>query len=335
MELFSYRSRTYSLSVGARIHIQVIDPKGTLGYRRGGIGASLASPRIYASISPGKHTMKPGDQATHDAIIQELEDANTPIRPFSIRIKNEIPKHVGLGSGSVSNVLSRILVGRFLGLANDIIFSQLLSSASLTGVSLYSVLNGGLVIVGGVPIKAGIDSTKQLKSNKFYPPLLTNIPIPRTWRCVLCIPRVAPGPSGIAEKNFYNSLPSPNAMSLQQCAHEILARFAPAVFYGDFKKFTSSMNIVTQCNWKCFEAEQQADYTQMTTAALLSAGALFVGVTSCGPTTYTIIDSKIFDVSAFVDKVSSLCRDVSIVHVTEFSEGFQIENVIPEGNECL
>lgn len=300
---------------GVRLHVQLIDPAGISGFKRGGLGFALDKPSVHVVVTTLKDISEAG--FVEDTLcIKELaleKDFDEPLNNIKVFIKSEIPRHVGLGSGTICRTLIRKAVSEILGISSDIF-----TLASLTGVGQYTTLKGGLVIVSPTPIETSIPSQilKGNKGNRNTPSLLASLKLPKSWKAIVCIPKKenVRGLSGAEEFSFYSSLEPPSINDVQQVCFEILAKLIPAIQTENFIKFEEALSTLTTLCWKKQEKCLNRDYWDKTSRALYNAGAKFVGVTSGGPTTFTIMNGEKHNMSTIKAKlVHDLLNDSEIV----------------------
>mgnify|MGYP001566837327 CR=1 FL=1 len=320
-------TKRIELKSGARLHVQTIDPSGISGYRAGGIGIALKQPCVSVIASTADDNLDTGytedTRYLHEILSENKFDGK--LEGIKIYTKSEIPRHVGLGSGTLHRTLIRIAVSKLLNLDDDIY-----SLSSLTGVGQYATLKGGLVLVGGVP-EYTITPSQVLRGDKgirVSPNLIGSYKIPRSWKVVLCIPK---NPnihsfSGKEESEFYSKLVPPKISDIHLIAFEILAKLIPSIQYGDFNKFEEALSIITKLGWKKYEKNLHKEYWDITSAAMQEIGARFVGITSGGPTTFTILDSSKCNLENIRLQLETKLNSVSKVVISDVNNnGFYVK----------
>jgi beta-ribofuranosylaminobenzene 5'-phosphate synthase len=143
------------VSASARLHLGMLDPAG-LGHRRfGGFGVAIESPRVvvavgWAETESSNGVTATGPQADRAAAFAESVRAELGItRALAVEVREAIPAHVGLGSGTKLGLAVAqaifALVGREAG-------PELLTRASVRGarssVGAWTFADPGLVVEG-------------------------------------------------------------------------------------------------------------------------------------------------------------------------------------------
>ncbi|MHB8599624.1 MAG: hypothetical protein ACYDER_22800 [Ktedonobacteraceae bacterium] len=325
------------VSAGARLHVQLIDPYGTYGFRKGGIGIALSQPRTYVTATIDTHAFEQEpDDALKYEILQEMATLGIHVKAdFSLFVENNVPLHIGLGSETVTRTVARIAMLRLLGIPLQTEGLNLFSLASLTGAGMYAVLHGGLVVSGGLPLHTPMP--EQVLAHEFVkrkvPPLIANLEIPSSWIVLLCIPQNhhIVGPSGEEERKFYTSLPAPDLQELHQCSHRILGQLLPSIGTGDYEAFAESMRMITKAIWKPFEQRVYGSYWEQMSRHFLDEGAPFVAITSCGPTCYTIIDSDGVDITSLSKRIAQRTAGMGEVIIANIaSDGYSLQEKYQE-----
>lgn len=317
------------LKSGVRLHIQVIDPTGVSGYKLGGIGLSLKKPSFEVIVTTSETVSKKGfvPDTKYLREIKLEKNASIDIENLRVFIKSKIPKHTGLGSGTIYRTLIRKGIQEIFNLSDDIF-----NLSSLTGVGQYTVLNGGLVIVSPVPKDNTLpaDVFDDNSKHRVTPNLIGSFKIPSNWHAILCVPKDknVSGLSGKKESEFYNNLVPPKVEDLHIISFEIITKLIPAVLNQDFDKFEESLGIITSLGWKKAERELFQDYWNKTSTALYNAGAKFVGTTSSGPTSYTILDASKNNIGEVKNHLEMILGSDSEIITSQINNsGFTVQNL--------
>jgi beta-RFAP synthase len=308
------------LKAGARLHLQVIDPTGISGFKLGGIGLSLKEPNVEIIVTTAK-TIREQEFIQDTKYIKEItfeKHLSTNLQDFNVFFKSSIPRHVGLGSGTIHRTLLRKALQKISNTSKDIF--QL---SSLTGVGQYSVLNGGLVLVSPIP-KNNSNPIEAFRGETIIRPsqnLIGSFAIPTNWQTILCIPREHIRHELYSDKEtyFYENLPSPSVEELRSISFDIISKLIPAVNSKDFQKFEEALKTITCLGWKKYEKDLFREYWNKTSSVLYEIGAHFVATSSNGPTTYTFFDTDKIDKEDIFEKLNAKLENDCYIVLSEIN----------------
>lgn len=312
---------------GARLHIQLLDPVGLSGYKRGGIGIALDTPAVEIVATTSNSFTEEGyvqDTKYLKELIEE-KGLDADILNLRIYVKSDIPIHSGLGSGTTSRTLIRKAICELLDIEDNIY-----ALSSLTGVGQYAVLNGGLVVVSPVSTDTLIPSEifRGVEGERITPELIGTYKLPKNWKAILCIPKdpKMQGLSGKKEFAFYSNLKLAKTKDVYRISFEIMTKLLPAIQYRDINKFEEALRTLTTLGWKKYEKKLHIEYWNETSKALYNNGAGFVGLTSGGPTVYTILDSNIHNIEEIRTRLEIKLADISKIVISDFdNKGFRMK----------
>src|SRR6185503_12013462 len=96
-------SETVFVETAARLHFGLLDLRGDLGRRFGGIGAAAPAPTLLLSATPAATVEATGDDAERAAeFARRFLAHHRETRPAGgrVHVHRALPSHVGLGSGT-------------------------------------------------------------------------------------------------------------------------------------------------------------------------------------------------------------------------------------------
>ncbi len=300
------------VSAPARLHLGMLDPAG-LGQRRfGGFGVAVESPRVVVAVrwasgeSPHEVTAA-GPQADRAAAFAESVRAELGIsEALEIAVREAIPAHVGLGSGTkLGLAVARgifALVGRPAG-------PELLTRASGRGAR--SSVGAWTFAAPGFVVEAGVAEDGELS------PLLMRVPMPVSWRCVLVRPAGTEGLSGNAEERFFDQLhASPPAEPA--VARLLLTSLLPGLQRGDIDEFGAALSEIQRQMGAIFADRQGGVFHPNATPLIDELGSVGVGAvgqSSWGPTVYGIVSDpeRAADVADRLRGRAGLSAEVTVV----------------------
>jgi beta-RFAP synthase len=267
----------------ARLHFGVLDLRGMLGRRFGGMGASVPAPalQLEAERADGYSATGPDAERAVAFARRYGEAAGLP-GGACIRITQAMPVHSGLGSGTqLALSVARALAELYARPGDAATLARLVSRGARSGVGTWLFDRGGFVLEGGRRKGAGLA------------PLLTRLPMPGAWRCVVAVPASRPGLSGEAEAEAFRTLPAPPEREVEHIAHLVLMQLLPALVEEDLTDFGTALAEVQHVTGRWFAASQGGAFAPGPTARLIArfreAGAAGVGQSSWGPAVYGLV----------------------------------------------
>jgi beta-RFAP synthase len=289
-----------SVSAPARLHFGVLDLRGHLGRRFGGIGAAIPEPGVRLTAERAASVSALGPDANRAA---EYAQRYLAARGLSggtrIAIDMAIPAHAGLGSGTqLALAVARALAELYgqpvdpAGLSHDV------GRGRRSAIGTWSFALGGFILEGGR--RPGTDAVA---------PLLSRLPVPAEWRCVVVVPEGKPGLSGEAEAAAFARLPEPPQSEVERVAHLVLLQLLPALADGDLPAFGTALSEIQRVTGGWFAAAQGGAFAPGPSARLVGRlaewGALGgVGQSSWGPAVYGIVGSQ-----EAGDRLAALARE--------------------------
>jgi beta-RFAP synthase len=278
-------SASVRVEAPARLHFGLLDLGGSLGRRFGGIGAPAPGVGVRITV------------ALADTLTAEGVDADRAIefaRRFlschrlpggaHLRIDRAIPAHSGLGSGTqLALSVARALAELHGVSATAPELARAVGRAQRSAVGTWTFAGGGLVVEGG-----RLDAERDRAG-----PLLTRLPFPDSWRCVLVLPNAIPGLSGAAEAETFAALPVPPDGDAARVAHLVLMAMLPALVEDDIDRFGAALTEVQEINGRWFASAQGGLFSPGVPTDVIrylrACGAPGVGQSSWGPAVYAVV----------------------------------------------
>jgi beta-RFAP synthase len=268
----------------ARLHFGMLDPAGIGARRFGGCGVAVEFPRVVVAVRPasGQEVIALGSQAGRaTAFAGRARDAFGHRGGLEVEVREAIPPHAGLGSGTKLGLAVALGVAELAGIAAG---PQQLAAASGRGarssVGCWTFAAPGLVIEAGV------------RDGGWISPLVARHPMPERWRCVLALPLGIEGLSGDAEERFFGRLRE-SGYAEPSVSRLLLTALLPGLLAGDIEEFGVALTEI-QRDVGSIYASQQGGLFHPSAAPLVEAlqalGVRAVGQSSWGPSVYGIVD---------------------------------------------
>jgi beta-ribofuranosylaminobenzene 5'-phosphate synthase len=281
------RADTVFVETAARLHFGLLDLRGDLGRKFGGIGAAAPAPTLLVSATPAETLEVTGHDAERAAAFARRFLDHHRDRPHAgarVHIHRALPSHAGLGSGTQLGLAVARALAEVQGISSPAAdLARAVGRAQRSAIGTWTFAGGGLVVEGGRRNAPGSVA-----------PLLARLPFPSTWHCVLAVPDAAPAISGAAEASALAQLPPPPAHDVARVAHLVLMALLPALADGDLATFGRALTDIQMITGRWFAAVQGGTYALGASEELVRRmsewGAAGVGQSSWGPTVYGIVD---------------------------------------------
>lgn len=275
------------VEASARLHFGVLDLRGSLGRRFGGLGAAVPQPSLRLEVSRAERITAEGEDSDRAAEFARrfLTYHHLP-GGAHLKVHRAIPAHSGLGSGTQLGLSVARALAELHGLPSEPAeFARAVSRGERSAIGTWTFARGGFIVEGGR--RAGSDDIA---------PLLVRLPVPADWRCVVAVPHGEPGLSGEAESAAFRRLRPPPEPEVERVAHVVLMQLLPALVEHDLVGFGTALTTVQRITGAWFAPEQGGIFapgpTSIVIAKMLEWGAVGVGQSSWGPAVYGLVATE-------------------------------------------
>ena len=269
----------------ARLHFGLLDLRGSLGRKFGGIGAAVPEPSLLLEAERADHVAGSGPDAERACDFARRFLATHGLAGGArLRVHRAIPAHAGLGSGTQLALGVARALAELYGLPTDVArLAEAVGRARRSAIGTWAFALGGFILEGGRRAGAAAPA-----------PLLAQLPIPGAWRCVVATPPPARPPmSGAAEEAAFAHLPPPPQADVERVAHLVLMGVLPALAEGDIVTFGEALSEVQRLTGNWFAPIQGGTFAPGPADGLIRLmrewGAAGVGQSSWGPTVYGVL----------------------------------------------
>ncbi len=295
----------------ARLHLGVLDLRGDLGRRFGGLGAALQAPSLRLEARPAATLVVDGEDALRvTEFARRFLGYHRIPGGAHLSLRRGIPTHAGLGSGTqLALATARALAELFDTPRDAAGLATAVGRAQRSAIGTWAFEQGGFLLEGG------------RRSGRETPAtLLLRRAMPEAWRAVLVIPEVEAGLSGQAEERAFRELPPPPASLVERIAHRVLMGVLPALAEADLPSFGRAVTEVQVLVGEMF-APVQGDRFASAPAAALVADMLAMGAAGAGQSSWGPAVFGLFPDEASAAAVAHRLAGRGAVVVTGFANG--------------
>lgn len=287
----------------ARLHMGFFDLHGGLGRKFGSIGLSLTTPSVELTVNLSDKLLVTGlaSQRVFD-IAQKIITKLSLNGAVNINIKQCIPQHAGLGSGTQFALAIGAAISRLYQLNLNVAqIAELTGRGSRSGIGIAAFKSGGLLIDGGRVSSLQSSSKDKLQLASLHetslkvPPLLARYDFPEDWRILLILDAGKPGIHGEEELVAFNKLPVFSENLAAHLCRSVLMQAMPALVEQDLNTFGRSIRELQAHVGDYFAPAQGGRYASKQVGAVLQylegTGVACLGQSSWGPTGFAVFEN--------------------------------------------
>jgi beta-ribofuranosylaminobenzene 5'-phosphate synthase len=307
------------ITTPSRLHFGLIDLNGELGRINGGFGVALRKPSWKIILDKNIEKNHSNYTKTIDILLQKLDTKFKfkTLATQNFQILNEIPNHVGFGSGTQFALAIAWLYAEF----NKLVFSsrefaKIVNRGGTSGIGVASFDQGGFIVDGGHSFGPDKETNSFLPSafsQAHPPPVLFQYKQPLSWQFIIITPSKIKGLSGKEElAAFQKQCPLP-ADEAEKLSRLLLMKILPSIIEQDIATLGYGL-IEMQTKFKRFGMEQYNNTIVEEVLTYFRKNKLIFGsgISSFGPTIFGLVENK-----KVADEILS-----------EFNENFSEKNFI-------
>jgi len=262
-----------------------LDMDGSLGRRFGSVGMGLEEIQTTLVVEPSDTLSAEGpDSERALQTAKKLQEQLGRPLPARIRVEQCIPPHAGLGSGTQMALAT--------GAGLSLLYELNLNSAQIAahcGRGRRSGIGIAAFEAGGFIVDAGRNDRTPI------PPVISRLPFPSSWRCLILLDPTHEGIHGPEEIEAFKALPPFPRETAATLCHELLMQGLPAIVEEDIASFGAVIQNLQCIVGDHFAQAQGGRFTSAKVAEALyqleSEGAVGIGQSSWGPTGFCLVDS--------------------------------------------
>ena len=220
----------------ARLHLGLIDLNGDLGRMFGGLGIGIDHPNVIVEAEQSQGFSIEGQEIELASALANRFFNTYHLQPqVHLNIKEAIPSHVGLGSGTQLSLAVAVALAKLYNVqasVQELTFAM--NRARRTGVGTAIFMHGGFVVDGGKAIAKTDEPAK-------FPPLIYRQPFPVEWRFIVAIPNLIEGLSNSQENHAFDRLTKMPEDSVGKICRLTMLKLLPAIARVDIKNFGEAL----------------------------------------------------------------------------------------------
>ena len=280
------QSMSVRIVAPARLHLGFLDMHGGLGRYFGSLGLSLSDIHTVLDMSRAVDISATGPCAdrARDCAKSMLTQLGID-GGVRIKIKQAIPQHAGLGSGTQMSLAVGTGIARLyeLELTTSKI-ALILDRGNRSCIGIGAFMHGGFIVDGG-----------QSEQSKL-PPIIRHLDFPQAWRFILVFDTSRKGIDGFAERQAFRHLPAMDERIAADMCRLLLMQVLPAIVEQECRQFGAAITAIQQLAGEYFADMQGGIYNSPVVESvlnfLLKQGAAGVGQSSWGPTGFAIFSNE-------------------------------------------
>jgi len=285
------------LKTPSRLHLGVLDLNGSLNRIFGSIGVTLHRPGITLEVTHSKSLVVQGDATGKvEALVKRFLYRYQIGEPVKVDLRERIPEHVGLGSGTQLSLAVALALAKFFHKKIPVEeLARTMVRGRRSGIGIGAFTQGGFLVDGGhrLDSEAGV---RNPESRIQVPPILFRYPFPENWIFLVVIPEVKKGLSGEKEEAAFRRLPPASSFCVGEICRILVMQMLPALIERDLKSFGEALTRIQRLVGSYFEVVQGGLFADKICEELidymLACGAAGAGQSSWGPTVYGLVKGK-------------------------------------------
>ena len=276
-----------TIEAPARLHLGFLDLNGDLGRRFGSIGMAISAPSTIIKITTANDDQVYGPETRRTLkALKSFKDTLSIKSCYEVGVKNAIPAHAGLGSGTQLALAIGAGLAAIAQKHNSIAnLGQTLSRGARSAIGIGAFDNGGFIIDGG---KGSLNTP---------PPILSRTKFPEDWRILLVMDPNTTGVHGDRENLAFSDLPDMPPEEVGLICRLTLMQLLPGLLEKDISTFGAAITRIQEIVGSHFATKQGGDiWASQHVASVVKQmgkmGAHGIGQSSWGPTGFAFTQNQ-------------------------------------------
>ena len=271
----------------ARLHLGLIDLNGDLGRMFGGLGVGINRPNVVLEAEKSRDLAVTGEKTEQVTNLAKRFLETYSIKSnVAINVKQVIPEHAGLGSGTQLALAVATALGKLFDVKASVQeLAEVMGRGRRTSVGTTIFEQGGFVVDGG-----------KTTSDKRFPVTIFRRPFPQDWCFVVAVADIDKGLAKSEETAAFKALTPMKAEEAGKICRLTMMKLLPALVERDIEGFGEALTQLQILIGNYFAEVQGGTYSSQVAAegiALLQKlGAYGAGQSSWGPAVYGVTQKE-------------------------------------------
>lgn len=275
----------------SRLHLSLIDMNAEIGRVDGGVGITLDSPNITLTAEKHDGIEITGGSDLSDRAYAAVEALLPEGEGIKVHVEEDMPPHVGLGSGTQIALSAAAAVNELYGLGMSVKELAIrVGRGGTSGIGVASFENGGFLVDCGHKFSDKGSFSPSSASRADPAPIIFRHDFP-DWDIILALPESKGAHDAQEVDIFKKECPIP-LQEVQEVCHVVLMQMMPAVMEGDIENFGMALNHLQTVGFKKREIARQSPEVRDLIEFMQDLGVAGAGMSSFGPVVFGVVDHR-------------------------------------------
>lgn len=275
----------------SRLHLSLIDMNAEIGRVDGGVGITLDSPNITLSAEKHDGIEITGGSSLSDRVYAAVEALLPEGEGIKVHVEEDMPPHVGLGSGTQIALSAAAAVNELYGLGMSVNELAIrVGRGGTSGIGVASFEKGGFLVDCGHKFSEKGSFSPSSASRADPAPVIFRHDLP-DWDIILALPDSKGAHDAQEVDIFKKECPIP-LQEVQEVCHVVLMQMMPAIIEGDIENFGMALNHLQTVGFKRREVALQSPAVRDLIEFMQDLGAAGAGMSSFGPVVFGVVDHR-------------------------------------------
>lgn len=212
---------------------------------------------------------------------------------FNFKVHNAFSAHSGFGSGTQIALATAKLICETVGIEKGSVeLSTIVGRGGTSGIGTYGFEDGGFIADGGHSLKEKATFLPSSASSASPPPLIGRYEFPQEWDVLIAIPPYGLSIHDGEEINLFQRFCPLPQREVEQLSHIVFMNLIPAMLEKDIEAFGKCIDEIHKRGFQKAELTLYDERMHNLMQHLRDEGAYGVGMSSFGPTIYSVVDER-------------------------------------------